>query len=339
VGTVHALGSSPTLCRMERRVRRSDVVGLNQVLVDQFIAAQGQQAPSELVLDVDASDIALHGQQEQREFHGYYDHHCYLPLYVYCGKALLACVLRRSRIDGACHTAAVIKLLVGQLRRKWPQVKIVVRGDSGFCRQRLLTWCERSAVGYVIGLARNARLQAQVSEWEAQMQAAFEADPEAVKQRRIEEFTYAAGSWKRERRVITRLEYGRQSRNPRFIVTNLQDEAGTLYDGVYCQRGEAENRIKETQLDLFGTRASCHQFLSNWLRVLLAGLAYTLMQRFKELALKGTELERASSASIRVRLFKLGAVMVRNTRRIRLLLADQHPLQQVFEKAALALSG
>jgi len=225
------------------------------------------------------------------------------------------------------------------LRRKWPQVKIVVRGDSGFCRQRLLTWCERSCVGYVIGLARNARLQAQVSEWEAQMQAAFEADPEAVKQRRIEEFTYAAGSWKRERRVITRLEYGRQGRNPRFIVTNLQDEAGTLYDGVYCQRGEAENRIKETQLDLFGTRASCHQFLSNWLRVLLAGLAYTLMQRFKELALKGTELERASSASIRVRLFKLGAVMVRNTRRIRLLLADQHPLQQVFEKAALALSG
>jgi len=339
VGTVRALGSSPTLCRMERRVRRSDVVALNQVLIDQFIAAQGQQPPSELVLDVDASDIALHGQQEQREFHGYYDHHCYLPLYVYCGKALLACVLRRSRIDGARHAAAVIKLLVGQLRRKWPQVKIVVRGDSGFCRQRLLTWCERSSVGYVIGLARNARLQAQVSAWEAQMQAAFEADPDAVKRRRIEEFTYAARSWKRARRVITRLEYGRQGRNPRFIVTNLADEASALYDGVYCQRGEAENRIKETPLDLFGTRASCHQFLSNWLRVLLAGLAYTLMQRFKELALKGTELERASSASIRVRLLKLGAVMVRNTRRIRLLLADQHPLQQVFEKAALALSG
>jgi len=139
--------------------------------------------------------------------------------------------------------------------------------------------------------------------------------------------------------VITRLEYGRQGRNPRFIVTNLADEASALYDGLYCQRGEAENRIKETQLDLFGTRASCHQFLSNWLRVLLAGLAYTLMQRFKELALQDTELERASSASIRVRLLKLGAVIVRNTRRIRLLLADQHPLQHVFEKAALALSG
>jgi len=148
-----------------------------------------------------------------------------------------------------------------------------------------------------------------------------------------------AGSWKQARRVITRLEYGRQGRNPRFIVTNLADEASALYDGLYCQRGEAENRIKETQLDVFGTRASCHQFLSNWLRVLLAGLAYTLMQRFKELALQDTALERASSASIRVRLLKMGAVIVRNTRRIRLLLADQPPLQHVFEKAALALSG
>jgi len=339
VGTVDVLGSSPTLCRMEKCASRADAVALNGVLVEQFIAAQGKTAPAELILDIDASDIPLHGDQEQREYHGYYDCYCYLPLYVYCGKSLLACVLRRSRIDGAKHAAAVIKLMVTRLRQAWPLTRIVVRGDSGFCRRKLLTWCERSGVDYVIGLSRNAALHAQVAAWEEEMQEAYERDPEQGKQRRIGEFTYQAKSWKYPRRVITRLEYGALGRNPRFILTTLQGDAEQLYDGVYCQRGEAENRIKETQLDLFGTRTSCHHFHSNWLRILLAGLAYTLMQRLKELALQGTELARASSATIRVRLLKMGAVIVRNTRRIRLFLAGQHPLQEVFQKAVLALSG
>jgi hypothetical protein len=336
VGRGEALASSPTLCRLEKRATRADVVALNRVLVEQFIASQAQ-APEELVLDVDASDIPLHGDQEQKEFHAYYDSHCYLPLYVFCGKAMLACVLRRSRIDGARHSAAVIKLIVTRLRQAWPQVRIIVRGDSGFCRQRLIRWCERQDIGYVIGLARNARLHRQVEGWERLMEHAYTES--GGKQRLIREFSYAAQSWDRPRRVITRLEFGSQGNNPRFIVTNLAGTPSNLYDDLYCQRGEAENRIKETQLDLFGTRASCHKFLANWLRVMFSALAYTLMQRLRELALANTELAKASAATIRVRLLKIGAAVLRNTRRIRILLASHHPLRDVYLVAANALAS
>lgn len=336
VGKSDELGSSPTLCRLEKRATRSDVVALNRVLVEQFIASQGS-CPGELVLDIDASDIPLHGDQEQTEFHAYYDHYCYLPLYVFCGKAMLACVLRRSRIDGAKHAAAVIKLIVTRLRQTWPTVRIIVRGDSGFCRQRLIRWCERHGVGYVIGMARNARLQRHVAHWEHAMEQAF--NDTGSKQRMIGQFSYAAKSWDRERRLITRLEFGAQGTNPRFIVTNLDRPAEALYDDLYCQRGEAENRIKETQLDLFGTRASCHRFLANWLRILFSALAYTLMQRLRELALATTELAKASAATIRVRLLKIGAAVIRNTRRIRILLASHHPLRDIYFIAANALAS
>lgn len=336
VGKLDELGSSPTLCRLERCANRADVVALNKVLVEQFIASQ-KRCPDELVLDIDASDIPLHGDQEGKQFHGYYDHYCYLPLYVYAGQSMLACVLRNSRIDGAKHAAAVIKLLVTRLRQTWPLVRIIVRGDSGFCRQRLIRWCERKDVGYVIGVARNARLHEIVEGWERFMQQKFEEA--AIKQRLIREFRYQATSWDIERRVVTRLEFGSQGNNPRFIVTNLELPAEDLYDGLYCGRGEAENRIKETQLDLFGTRASCKKFLSNWLRILFSALAYTLMQRLKEMALTGTELAHATSATIRVRLLKIGAAIVRNTRRIRILLASHHPLRELYFTAASALSS
>jgi hypothetical protein len=336
VGKAQELGSSPTLCRLEQRATRSDIIALNRVLLDQFIASQGG-CPGELVLDIDASDIPLHGEQEQTEFHAYYDHYCYLPLYVFCGKAMLACVLRRSRIDGAKHAAAVIKLIVARLRQVWPGVRIIVRGDSGFCRQRLIRWCERKDVGYVIGMARNSRLHRCVEGWERLMQQAFEDTQK--KQRIIREFDYAAKSWGRERRLITRLEFGTQGPNPRFIVTNLERPAEELYDDLYCQRGEAENRIKETQLDLFGTRASCHKFLANWLRILFSALAYTLMQRLREIALATTDLARATAATIRVKLLKIGAAVIRNTRRIRILLASHHPLRHVYFIAANALAS
>ena len=334
VGTGTELGSSPTLCRLERRATRADVVALNGVLVDQFVGSQ-RQVPRELILDIDASDIALHGNQEHTEFHGYYDHYCYLPLYVFCGKAMLACVLRRSRIDGAKHAAAVIKLLVGRLRQAWPGVRVIVRGDSGFCRQRLIRWCERSDVDYVIGVARNARLHRRVTGWEQDLKAAYEKA--GTKQRLIREFQYAAESWNRERRIVTRLEFGSQGANPRFVVTNLDRPAEALYDELYCQRGEAENRIKETQLDLFGTRASCQKFLANWLRILFSALAYTLMQRLRELALSATDLAQATAATLRVRLLKIGAAVVRNTRRIRILLASHHPFRDLYLTAARAL--
>ena len=335
VGRVDALASSPTLSRLETRATRAQAVALHGVLMDQFIARH-KAPPPELVLDIDASDVALHGNQELSQFHAYYDSHCYLPLYVFCGQAMLACVLRRSRIDGAKNAAAVIKLLVHRLRRAWPDTRIIVRGDSGFCRQRLLRWCERSGVSYIIGLARNARLEARVRL--AELMLADEYERSGTKQRLIDEFTYAADSWDIERRVITRLEHGSQGNNPRFVVTNLEGNAVQLYERLYCARGEAENRIKEAQLDLFGARASCHRFAANQLRLLLAALAYTLMQRLRELALKGTELERATAATIRSRLLKIGAAIVRNTRRVRVLLASHHPLRVLFLSAAQALA-
>ena len=335
VGRDQPLASSPTLSRLETGATRADVWALHQVLVEHFIASFAT-APTELILDVDASDVPLHGDQELKQFHGYYNHHCYLPLYVFCGQSMLACLLRPSRIDGAKHAGAVLRLLVNRLRQAWPDVQITIRGDSGFCRQRLIRWCERAGVQYIIGLARNKRLQRRVEPAEAMLKCDYERT--GHKQRLVSEFTYAADSWNQPRRVITRLEYGNQGINPRFIVTNIAGlDAGTLYDGLYCARGEAENRIKEVQLDLFGTRASCHQFAANQFRLLLAALAYTLMQRLRELALAGTELARASAATIRVRLLKIGAAIVRNTRRIRILLASHHPLRHVFAQAARAM--
>jgi hypothetical protein len=335
VGKDTELASSPTFCRLETRASRADCMALNRVLVEQFIATQATP-PGELILDIDASDVPLHGEQELSQFHGYYDHYCYLPLYVFCGQHMLACLLRPSRIDGARHAAAVIKLLVTRLKQAWPKGRIIVRGDSGFCRQNLLRWCERQAVGYLIGVARNARLHKKVDAWEAELEAAF-AETNA-KQRAIREFRYAAESWNIERRLIARLEYGSQGTNPRFVVTNLDLAAEDLYDRLYCQRGEAENRIKEAQLDLFGTRASCHKFHANWLRLLFAAAAYTLMQRLREIALAGTELARATVATIRVRLLKIGAAVLANTRRVRILLASHHPLRETFLTAARALA-
>ena len=242
VGRTEALASAPTFSRLENRATRAQAWALHEVLAAQFIASH-QQPPAELVLDIDASDVPLHGQQELSQFHAYYDHHCYLPLYVFCGQAMLACVLRASKIDGARHAAAVIKLLITRLRRAWPTTRFIVRADSGFCGRRLLQWCERSQEGYIIGLARNARLHAAVEVAEAALADTHKTS--GITERLIGEFSYAAQSWPHERRVITRLEYGEQGTNPRFVVTNLHGEPEALYDELYCQRGEAENRIKE----------------------------------------------------------------------------------------------
>jgi hypothetical protein len=336
VGRDHKLASAPTLSRLDNRATRAQAWALHEVLVAQFIASH-RHAPDELVLDIDASDVPLHGRQELAAFHAYYDAHCYLPLYVFCGQAMLACYLRPSKIDGAKHAAAVIKLLVQRLRRAWPHTRLIVRADSGFCRRRLLQWCERQGVGYAIGLARNARLHAAVQYVEAAMADDYAAS--GAKQRLIDEFAYAAKSWSHERRVVTRLEYGAQGTNPRFIVTNLEGDPVQLYDRLYCQRGEAENRIKEAQLDLFGTRASCPRFVANQLRLLLAALAYTLMVRLRQLALEATELERATAATIRCRLLKIGAAVLRNTRRVRVMLASHHPLRELFAAAAARLAA
>ena len=330
VGVEREVASAPTLCRLENWSDRKTAVDLHKVLVEQFIASF-KTAPEELVLDFDATDNPLYGQQEGRFFHGYYDHYCYLPLYVFCGQQLLCAYLRPSRIDGAKHSAAILKLLVKRLRQQWPQVRIVFRGDSGFCRQRILNYCERADVHYIVGLARNPRLQ-QITEFlELAMKEEFKLT--GVKQRQIGEFSYAAQSWVAERRVITRLEFGEDGNNPRYVVTNLSGDATELYDDVYCQRGEAENRIKEAQVGLFATRTSCQQFQSNQLRMLLAALAYVLIERLRALGLQGTALATAQVDTLRIKLLKVAAVITRNTRRICLHLASNWPSADIFAHA------
>jgi hypothetical protein len=330
VGVDREVASAPTLCRLEKWADRATAWRLHEVLVDQFIASF-KTAPEELVLDFDATDNPLHGQQEGRFFHGYYDCYCYLPLYVFCGQQLLCAYLRPSRIDGAKHAAAIFKLLVTRLRQQWPQVRIVFRGDSGFCRQRIINYCERAGVHYIVGLARNARLE-QITEFlELSMKDDYQSS--GVKQREVGEFMYAAQSWARERRVITRLEYGGQGTNPRYVVTNLTGDAQALYDELYCQRGEAENRIKEAQVGLFATRTSCQHFQGNQLRVLLAALGYVLIERLRALALQGTALACAQVDTLRIKLLKLAAVVTRNTRRIRLYLASNWPSADIFAHA------
>jgi hypothetical protein len=330
MGVDQDAASAPTLCRLERWASQESAWRLHEVLIEQFIASFTSE-PQEIILDFDATDNPLHGQQEGRFFHGYYDSYCYLPLYVFCGQQLLCAYLRESRIDGAKHAAAILKLLVKRLRQSWPGVRIVFRGDSGFCRQRILNYCERADVHYIIGLARNPGLQAMTQLVELALKEEFEQT--ALKQREVGEFVYAAGSWAKERRVITRLEYGDQGNNPRYVVTNMSGDAAHLYDQVYCQRGEAENRIKEAQVGLFATRTSCHVFQSNQLRVLLAALGYVLIERLRALALAGTALATAQVDTLRVKLLKLAAVVTRNTRRIRLHLASNWPSAGIFQHA------
>lgn len=335
VGRDQPLGSAPTLSRLETAATPQHAAALHEVLMQQFLASH-DKAPKELVLDVDATHVPLHGQQERSHFHAYYDNYCYLPLYVFAGQDMLACVLRPSDRDPASVLSALIKRLLVALRRAWPKTKIIVRADSGFCRPRVLQRLERWGVSYIIGLQKNARLTQQVEL--AEMALAEQYAAKKTKQRMFGEFQYAAGTWNRQRRVIARLEHGEQGANPRFIVTDLRGSPKALYERRYCARGEAENRIKEAQLDLFGRRASCHRYQANQLRLLLAALAYTLMINLRRLALKGTELAQACTATIRTKLLKVGAAVLRNTRRVRVLLASAHPMKHVFVTAARALS-
>ena len=284
-----ALASPPTLCRLENRIGRATLVRVAEVLLDQFLAAH-TTPPGHLILDFDATDDRIHGRQEGRFFHGYYDHHCFLPLYVFCGDELLAAYLRPSDIDAAKHARAVLKLLVRKLRAAWPEVRITIRGDSGFCRWRLMRWCDSHGIGYVLGLARNPALQRAAGDEIARAKRQFLRTGQP--QRLFGSFAYAAASWDRVRRVIVKAEHNAQGANPRFIVVNVPGDPQVLYEEVYCQRGEMENRIKEQQLDLFADRTSCHRFLANQFRLLLSSAAYVLVQALRRTALAGTELAR-----------------------------------------------
>jgi hypothetical protein len=328
------LASPPTLCRLENRIGRATLVKMSAVLVETFIGSF-EKPPAELVLDFDATDDPIHGNQVGRFFHGYYDGYCFLPLYVFAGDRLLAAYLRPSNIDPSKHTRALLKLLVTRLRQAWPDVKLIVRGDSGFCRWRLMRWCDRHDVGYVLGLARNKVLEKIAAPFMADAERAFEQTRQ--KQRRFHEVAYAAGTWDKERRVIVKAERLIEGPNARFIVTNLGDEPEALYDQRYCQRGEMENRIKEQQLGLFADRTSCHDFLANQFRVLLSAAAYVLIEHLRRTALAGTELQDAQVTTIRLKLLKIGARLTRSVRRVVLHLSGGYPLQELFRQVAARL--
>jgi hypothetical protein len=328
------LASPATLCRLENRVDRGACVELSKLLVELFIESF-DAPPRELVLDFDATDDPVHGSQEGRFFHGYYDSYCYLPLYVFSGEKLLVSYLRPSNIDAAKHSRAILKLLVRRLRQAWPAVRIIFRGDSGFCRWKLMRWCDRHDVGYIIGLARNKVLERMAEPFMAQAKGQYEQTGQ--KQRVFAELHYAAGAWDRPRRVLHKAEHNSQGDNPRFVVTSLSGEPQALYDEVYCARGEMENRIKEQQLGLFAGRTSCHHFVANQFRLLLSSFAYVLIETLRRLALAGTELARAQASSIRTKLLKVGAVVMTSVRRIVLRLSSAYPLKALFEQAARRL--
>jgi hypothetical protein len=322
-----SLASPPTLCRLENRIQRKTLIRIASVFVDQFIASR-TEPPQHLTLDFDATDDLVHGHQEQRFFHGYYDHYCFLPLYVFCGDELLTAYLRPSKIDASKHSRALLKLLVQRLRQAWPDVKITVRADSGFCRWKLMRWCDSHGVGYVLGLARNQVLERFAADWTRQAARQFSKTKEP--QRVFASFSYRASTWDRSRRVIIKAEHNAQGPNPRFIVANVPADPQELYEDFYCQRGNMENRIKEQQLDLFADRTSCHRFLANQFRLLLSSAAYVLVQALRRTALRGTDLEKAQVGTIRLKLLKVAARVVVTARRIVFHLATSYPFQTLF---------
>jgi len=330
----HPLASASTLCRLENRIDRRTLFEMSRVFVEQFIASF-EHPPECLVLDFDATDDPIHGHQEGRFFHGYYDSYCFLPLYVFCGDQLLVAYLRTADGDAARHSRAILKLLVSRLRQAWPDVRIIFRADSGFCRWRLMRWCDHNGVGYVLGLARNSRLEALACPWIHAAATCFARTGQA--QRLFGAFAYQAGSWDRARRVIVKAEHGPQGANPRFVVSNLPGNARGLYEVLYCARGEMENRIKEQQRMLFADRTSCQALLANQFRLLLSSAAYVLVEAVRRLGLAGTQLERAQVSTIRLRLFKVAALVVVSVRRVYLRLASGFPLQEVFALVATRL--
>ena len=335
-----SLGSAATLCRLENRMDRSVAVALHDVMINTFIASF-KEAPSELILDFDATDDRVHGNQEGRHYHGYYKHDCFLPLYVFCGDQLLVSYLRRSHQDAAKHAGGILALLVRRFRQQWPEVKILFRGDSGFCRHKIMTWCERHGVGYIVGIGRNQRITPLSQRWRDQAERQFEATGE--KQRVFGEFRYGAESWNKgkqiiERRVIVKAERLITKANPRYVVTNLSGGPQWLYEQVYCARGEMENAIKQQQLDLFADRTSCHVWWANQFRMILSSLAYILLERLRSLALKHTALAHAYVGTIRLKLLKIGAVVIQNTRRIRFLCASSTPHQALFRTVVARLA-
>ncbi len=313
-----------------------DPRAIEQRFVGLFLEAH-PRPPERIILDLDATDDPLHGHQEGRFFHGYYDCHCYLPLYVFCGRHLLAAKLRRSNIDASAGAKDEITRIVAQIRESWPRVEILLRADSGFARDELMSWCEDNGVDYVFGLARNPRLLAEIDG----ALAAAEAEHAATGQpaRQFDDFTYATrDSWSCERRVVAKAEHLAKGSNPRFVVTSLPPsviDGQSLYEQIYCARGEMENRIKEQQLDLFADRTSAATIRANQLRLWFASFAYVLLEALRRIGLRHSQFANATCGTIRLKLLKIGALVRVSVRRIKVAMASACPYQDEYRLAYL----
>jgi hypothetical protein len=317
-----------------------DPLSIEAAFVDLFLAAQ-RRAPPQIILDLDATDDPLHGHQEGRFFHGYYDCYCYLPLYIFCGRHLLAAKLRRSNIDASAGAVAEVARIVAQIRSRWPRVRILLRADSGFAREALMRWCELNRIDYLFGLARNERLSAAVA---AELQEAQQLGERTGKPaRRFKDLTWSTlDSWSRARRVVAKAEWTGGEANPRFVVTSLsrtEHDARHLYEKVYCARGDMENRIKECQLDLFADRTSAATMRANQLRLWFAAMAYVLVCALRRIALRHTQFAQATCGTIRLKLFKIGALVRVSVRRIKIAMASACPYQNEFALAHLRLAA
>ena len=327
VGETSALASSATLCRLENTAPHQDSIAMHEVIFHNFVRKHKGKPPAEFVLDFDATDALIYGNQEQGHYNGYYKDHCYMPLYVFCGNDLLVSYLRPSNIDGARHAWAILMLLTKALREHFPNTKIHFRADSGFARHRILRWCEKNAVNYTVGLPSNPRLRAHIKLNEAGLASAYEESEE--EQLAYFEFQYAAKSWVTERRIIARCQVNHHGSGRRFIMTNSDAEPEDVYENRYCQRGDMENQIKQQKLDLRANRTSCHRFQANQMRVLFSALAHILIQTVQEGA-KDVVIESAYAGTVRLKLIKIGAVVIKNTRRIHIKMSEYFPRKDIF---------
>jgi hypothetical protein len=310
--------------------------GIDELLVKVFIESH-PSAPAEIILDVDATDLPLHGKQEGRFFHGYYDSYCYLPLYIFCGEHVLCARLREANRDASAGCRQEVQRIVAQMRAVWPGVKIILRGDSGFCRNELMSWCEGNEVDFVLGLARNQRLRKIIGQ---QMREATEEWNRTAKPARVfTEFEYSSkktrkGGWDRQRRVVAKAEHIDGKENPRFVVTSLTGEAWKardLYEELYCERGNMENRIKE-QFSLFADRVSAETMRANQMRLYFSTAAYILVSGLRRIGLKATELERAQVSTIRTKLLKIGAQIRVTVRKVWISMASSYPWQGLYQQ-------
>jgi hypothetical protein len=326
--TLNRLELTPWHATAESRYKKivAKVGGIDRLMVDLFLQAH-EQAPEQIWLDLDATDDPLHGEQEGRFFHGYYRHYCYLPLYIFCGDHLLCARLREANQDASAGSVEELERIVGQIRTTWPEVKIVIRADSGFCREAILHWCEHNEVDYLLGLAKNSRLNKAIAAEMAEAKAKYHLSGQAA--RVFKDFAYQTrDSWSRRRRVIGKAEYLSKGKNPRFVVTSLSRSdypARSLYEDHYCARGEMENRIKEQQLDLFADRTSAHTLRANQNRLYFSSFAYILVSALRRLGLSGTQWARAQCATIRLKLLKVGAQIRISVRKVWVSLSEGYP--------------